>query len=805
MPQPYLSPGLRGPSQAGPSGVVPRGRAWISAHPRSSAGAGIALGLLILYPFAVGTLAAHLVASRLSARLGQTVTVARGRAGLGKIVLDDLVVGGVPGGLPLVTIARITIPFGVALGLHSAVRVAGLRVRAVRGGNGDNIATILAHLRGRRPAAPGATSPAAPETPGAGTSLPALVIESASLDARDEGSHLRVSIAGFDGELQPGVRLALRMRGLRGGLALGGEGEGPHFDAEELDVQTPLSGMKPSGIPSLRIAGGTVSPLPSLALTGIAGVIAPPPAGVPGEPTGLVIDLRGSYGGAHEALWTAKGHAEPDGGIGTLALRAEQFSLGRIADVLPRSVLKPANTTLDAALDLTWTGDAVKFAGDLAVVGLSLQNEALALEPVENVSVGLTLRGTAYPLARRLDLERAEARVRDVTARLSGRLALPAGVFHFTNGKSLSVVPNIDLTLSVPPVSCAKLLTSIPSALVPRLQGFAMAGTFGANVGIKIDFAHLDDLDLSGKVGIDGCKVLKAPDDVKALASAQTTVINVEAPKLPGGAPGDTDTLAVVVGPDSPDFTPYDQISPFLIGSIMTTEDNGFFKHHGWVSSEFKSALRRNLQGGGFRLGASSITMQMVKNVLLTKDKTLSRKLQELFLVWYLEQILPKERILELYFNAIEFGPRIYGIGAAARHYFGKRPAELTPLEAAFFSSILPSPKRRYVQYCHGSLSPQWDRYVRRILGKVHERGRITDDELAAYSEQPFVFDRREASFTEKQCLDWVRSMAPKPEPEAPPDLEDNDAGADAGGWPQKKLRRLYTHGSAAPARHANH
>jgi len=257
--------------------------------------------------------------------------------------------------------------------------------------------------------------------------------------------------------------------------------------------------------------------------------------------------------------------------------------------------------------------------------------------------------------------------------------------------------------------------------------------------------------------------------------------------------------MPVVVGPDNPDFAPYDQISPYLVGSIMTTEDNGFFKHHGWVSSEFKSALRRNLKGGGFRLGASSITMQMTKNVLLTKDKTLSRKLQELFLVWYLEQILPKERILELYFNAIEFGPRIYGIGAATRHYFGKKPSELTPLEAAFFSSILPSPKRRYVQFCHGSLSTQWDRYVRRILAKVHERGRITDDEYAAASAQPFVFDRREASFTEKQCLDWVKNMAPpKAEPETPPDLDEAEGESDAGGFAQKRLKKLFSQHTVA-------
>jgi membrane peptidoglycan carboxypeptidase len=185
--------------------------------------------------------------------------------------------------------------------------------------------------------------------------------------------------------------------------------------------------------------------------------------------------------------------------------------------------------------------------------------------------------------------------------------------------------------------------------------------------------------------------------------------------------------------------------------------------------------------------------MQMVKNVLLSKDKTLSRKLQELFLVWYLEQQLPKERILELYFNAIEFGPRIYGIGAATRHYFGKRPSELTPLEAAFFSSILPSPKRRYVQYCHGSLLPQWEKYVHRIMAKAHERGRLTDEEYTPYVTQTLSFDRKEATFTEKQCLEWIKKMSPKQEPEAPPEIEEGGADGEGNNWPQKKLRRLFT------------
>jgi hypothetical protein len=571
-------------------------------------------------------------------------------------------------------------------------------------------------------------------------------------------------------------------------------------------VQTPLAGLRPKGVPALRVNAGRASPLPTLSLTGITGVIAPPPAGVPGPTDGLIIDLRGSYGGAKETLWTAKGHADLDKGVGKLALRAEQFSLGRIRDVLPPSVLTPENTTLDAALVLSWVGDAVRFGGELAVVGLSVHSESLAADPVENVSVGLKLAGTAYPVARRVELDLLEGKVRDITARLSGSLAMPAGTFRFSNGKKLDVIPQIALKFTVPKVSCAKLLTSVPPALIPHLQGFVLQGNFTADVGTNIDFANLDALDLTGKIAIDGCKVVKAPPEVLALdgkqPGKQSLVVNVEVPrkfgemvpkKLGPAASDQPDILSVVVGPDNPDFVPYEEISPYLVGSIMTTEDNGFFKHRGWVSSQFKSALRKNLERGGFRLGASSITMQMTKNVLLTREKTLSRKLQELFLVWYIEQNLSKERILELYFNAIEFGPRIYGIGAATRHYFGKKPADLTPLEAAFFSSILPSPKRRYIQYCHGAPLAQWDKYIHRIMAKTHERGRLTDDEYNAYAVQTLAFDRKEATFTEKQCLEWVKAMAPKPEPEAPPDMEDLGGEGDAGFAGSKRLKKLFT------------
>jgi hypothetical protein len=797
-----------------------RALAWAKAHRKTTIAGGVVLGLMLFYLLAGGALAASLISGRASEKLGRPVTIGGGHGGLGAIVLGDISIAGAPGQPPLLTVKEVRIPWGAALGMHSDVRIDGLRINAVHGGDADNVSALVDRLRGRASgkaktdAAEGSGSSGPPSSPSASpssssSSVPDVVITNGMLEARDETKHVALRIGLFDAELRPGTKLAVRLRGVRGVLTLGAEGEGPSFSAEEIDVQTPLAGLRPTGVPSLRVTAGRASPLPTLSLTGITGVIAPPPAGVPGPADGLIIDLRGSYGGAKESLWTAKGQADPAKGTGKLALRAEQFSLGRIRDVLPPSVLTPENTTLDAALDLAWVGDAVKFGGELAVVGLSLHHESLAADPVENVSVGLTLAGTAYPVARRLELERFEGRVRDITARLSGSVALPEGTFKFANGRKLDVIPQIVLAFTVPRVSCAKLLTSIPTALVPHLQGFEMKGNFEANVGAKIDFANLDGLELTGKVGIDGCKVLKAPPEVDALdgkhQGKESLVVNVEVPKKLGvPASAEPDTLSVVVGPDNPDFVPYDEISPYLVGSIMTTEDNGFFKHRGWVTSEFKSALRRNLQRGGFRLGASSITMQMTKNVLLTREKTLSRKLQELFLVWYIEQNLSKERILELYFNAVEFGPRIYGIGAAVRHYFGKKPSELTPLEAAWFSSIMPNPKRRYVQFCHGAPVPQWDKYIHRIMAKTHERGRLTDDEYAAYAPQTLTFDRKEASFTEKQCLEWVKTMAPpKQEPEAPPEIEDADGEGDSA-FSNKRLKRLFTHATRrAPAQTA--
>ena len=720
-------------------------------------GVAACLVLVATYPISCGALGGRLVTSKLAAKLGVTVECKKARAGWGSLSLWNLTIG--PKRRPLLTIARAEVPFSAAWGSGTMILTAP-HAEIVHGGPEDNTAELLDRLR-KPPARKGGDKPA---------SYPIVVVKRGSLHLEEAKSDLVLSVGSFDATWEPSRRFRIAAAEIEG--KLGGHENAPSFGAESVTVEGPLAGMRPHGFPQVSVKEGQVQLLPNLPLTGITGSLRPTPQGE----DAVDVMFAGSYAGAKRSLWTATGKVKPavdwSNVDGQVALRAERFSLDKIGDVLPASVLEPENTEIDAVIEARFSGRRVALSGKLDVSGLSVSHPRLATEPIEGASFTLHFDAAVDRDQRRLDLGFLEGRIGSLTARLSGSIELPVGVFKFKDGRELKVVPKLELALRVPRAPCAKILASIPAPLVPKLQGFALQGSFEADVYAKVDFANLDALDLGGKVGIDGCQVVKAPAEILALTGPESITQTVEVPPPPAGGK-ENETLSFEIGPDNPDYVPFDKLSPYLIAAIMTTEDSGFFKHRGWVSPQFKTALQRNLAGGGFRLGASSITMQMVKNLLLSREKTLSRKFQELFLVWYVEQLLTKQRILELYFNAIEFGPRLYGIGPAARHYFGKSAADLTPLEAAFFSSILPSPKKRYVQYCHGALSAQWEKYLRRILSKMHERGRLNDEEFATAMASTLLFGKTELTMTEKQCVAWVAKITAKPEPEPEPEAEE--------------------------------
>lgn len=146
------------------------------------------------------------------------------------------------------------------------------------------------------------------------------------------------------------------------------------------------------------------------------------------------------------------------------------------------------------------------------------------------------------------------------------------------------------------------------------------------------------------------------------------------------------------------DWVPLSEISPHLQRAVIAAEDGKFCTHGGFDWEAVDTAMQRMRRGGSLH-GASTISMQTAKNLFLWPQRTFFRKGAEAYITVWLETLLGKKRILELYLNVIEFGPGIYGAEAAAQHYFGVSAKDLTRTQSAQLAAVLPAPlTRRPVQ-----------------------------------------------------------------------------------------------------------
>jgi monofunctional biosynthetic peptidoglycan transglycosylase len=123
--------------------------------------------------------------------------------------------------------------------------------------------------------------------------------------------------------------------------------------------------------------------------------------------------------------------------------------------------------------------------------------------------------------------------------------------------------------------------------------------------------------------------------------------------------------------------------------AIIVSEDWAFYDHQGFDFNQMKIALTESIKQRRLVRGASTITQQVVKNAILTPEKTLWRKFRELILAYKLEKLLTKDRILEIYLNLVELGDGVYGIKQASQHYFNKHPQNLSVREGAFFGHAI--------------------------------------------------------------------------------------------------------------------
>ena len=421
---------------------------------------------------------------------------------------------------------------------------------------------------------------------------------------------------------------------------------------------------------------------------------------------------------------------------GSIELR--RMSLAVIAPLVPEVPFYDEGGTLSAKLELAASSpEQISIEGRLRLRDLALNSERIAAEPVDNINMDIKGKGSWYPGERLLQVERGEVRMGKVAVLIDGELERTPEHFR------------VDLTAKLPPTHCNDVIGAIPDDVLGSLARFDWSGSWSALVHASLDSRELEATELSIRVR-NLCQFERTPRWVR--------VERFQGPFRHRAIEPDDTVFEMRTGPGTPNWVAFSDISPFMTAAAISHEDGAFYEHGGFAPWAIRDALVRNLREGRYVVGASTISMQLAKNLYLQREKTIARKVQEVILTWWLENALDKDEILELYLNVIEYGPAVYGLRHAAAYYFGRNPIDLSPAEAAFLACMLPSPKRYHISYERGALSRSMKSKVRRLLEHMAKRERIGPEAL-------------EYGLAELEDLRFRRNGDPLPPPRILPPL----------------------------------
>jgi len=361
--------------------------------------------------------------------------------------------------------------------------------------------------------------------------------------------------------------------------------------------------------------------------------------------------------------------------------------------------------------------------------------------------VGLAARGARFgALADHSDDAPQLGDPTDVTMRFDGTWRRAGGVFeipevHGTVAgaelsgsialRDLDTDPAVDLALSVQHLDFVQLL-----------------GASGVGVPESLGVPPGDGRDL-GSVSID-VRVRGRPSDPASLSvipkvdfqpprELPPAILRLRGDFIFGSQDGSGPHRPIEVSPSSPDFIALRDVPPLFVRTLLLSEDAGFYGHRGIDLHELPTALLTDLSRGGAARGASTITQQLAKNLFLSRDKQLGRKLQELAITFLLESALRKDRILEIYLNIIEWGPDLRGLRPAARSYFGREPSALTPAEMAFLVAIIPGPIKYQSSFAHGTPGPGLRSLIDQLLAKLRSVDAIGEEAYRQALDEPIV------------------------------------------------------------------
>jgi hypothetical protein len=404
-------------------------------------------------------------------------------------------------------------------------------------------------------------------------------------------------------------------------------------------------------------------------------------------------------------------------------VEARGLDVGRLLDVRRDGHPLLYGGIADGRVDVRAGADALGFDLDLGARGARLgalaDNDADEPQLGDPTDVTIAFDGAWRRPEGSIEIPDVHATLAGAT--LSGSIVL----------RDLDTDPMVDVALGMQHLDFAQLLGTSGLA-VPESLGMApgSANDLGsATIAVSVRGHPADPASLLVTQKIDFRPPRQMPPAIVRLRGDFTF--------SPGDGPGPR--RSIDVSPESPDFIALRDVPPLFVRTLLLAEDTGFYGHRGIDLRELPAALFTNWSRGGAARGASTITQQLAKNLFLSRDKQLGRKLRELAITFLLESALGKDRILEIYLNIIEWGPDLRGLRPAARHYFGREPGALTPAEMAFLVAIIPGPIKYQSSFAHGMPGPGLRALIDELLAKLRSVHAISDDEYVQALGEPIV------------------------------------------------------------------
>jgi len=371
--------------------------------------------------------------------------------------------------------------------------------------------------------------------------------------------------------------------------------------------------------------------------------------------------------------------------------------------------------TCNGNIDFTLSGDAVHLETDMSFNNLTVENNLIDNNPFEFPFMRLNGQVKHFFENKSIEVSDFKVYLGGIKGTLSAMISNDSKSFEFETGKTT--------------------INSIQTVITDDLfVGFDVDGT----MDIALDYIHEKDslpiIEITGNID-NPAQNSDRLDYLKTEFIYRKDVNNIR---------------DVFIGPTNGYFVSFEELPEHLIWAVVTSEDAGFFRHHGVDFAEISAAAKDNVKRKKMR-GGSTITQQIIKNLYLGKEQTLVRKFREMLLAVELDAALSKQRMLEIYFNIVEWAPNVFGIGEASIYFFNKAPWELSVLESVYLASIIPGPYLYHRYFLKNSISDKWIAGMHRTLDKLYEAQKITTEEYLEAMRGKIVFREIEREAAEEE------------------------------------------------------